>query len=553
MSRRTEGVYVVESEAANGDCDKDSRGPPGNKVCLEERPKRSYWVQTIGNWRDNKIRYPPGIEKLNNTESHHGLWLGDVVRSSLWWDEVWKPSLKTNTKGNNTNVTNSYLPELDAYDPDAISNTTYLTDYGNVPGTFHLPVCRSWNGEAISDTNTTHHANSPCLCDSVDPAQRSSWSSPNNYTLAFTRAAVKDGEWYNFNSYGKMCLKHHGCNKQGSWKTFLNLTGEEKPAKHMKHAWTACESKGHGEHKLGPPQLSEPEETNSTSTDPQVSGIAALLDPPMATPTGPSRLPLMRAEHRSIGNVTRSPEKRSEDAACAGSQCIVDTVYEIVEQSYAFNVDAANPANGCFPGHAECVEDSAYNLCEYFDDEEEDADIDENEIDDAEEYDGDAKDPAASEPHSLDTWPNDNSEPFTPKAKDPMKAFEEEIALTNERQACFCGGAFGMNAQPGISCHEEGSATTRTTTVKGTTPPPASHSSTPVASGPSPVVKALTITGTNEKTTMPATLTTTEWVVTITLTPQTPSFSFSVKTVYANTGGSLYPPGFTALPTSYIG
>jgi hypothetical protein len=549
MSRKTEGVYVVESEAANGDCDRDDRGPPGNKVCLEERPTRSYWVQTIGNWQDNKIRYPPGIENFNNTESYHGIWLSDVVRSSLWWDEVWKPNQETNSS-----VRTNYEPDPGDWSLDHVANTTYLTDYGNVPGAFHLPVCRSWNGEAISDTKSKHHkakhhANAPCLCDSVNPAQRSSWNNPNEQTLKFTRAAVRDGEWYNFNSYGNMCLKHHDCHKQGSWKTFLNLTGDEKPAKHMKHAWTACEFKGHGEHELGPPQLSEPNSTDSTAHS-QVSGIGP-PDPSMSTPTAPSRQPLIQAQHKWIGNVTRAPKKRSEDGTCEESQCVVDSVYEIVEHSYGFNVDASNPVNGCFAGHTECVEDSAYNLCEHFEDEDED-----DEDDDVEE-DDEADDQVASEGQSPDDWTfgeGGNS----PKENEAMKAFDKEIALTNKRQACFCGGP-GMTGQPGIiGCSETG-VNTRTTTVKGTTPP-ASHSSTPTSAaafGASQVVEVITVTRPGEKTTMLQTVTTSGWqlpssilndpmVTIVTVTPQAPfPVSSSKSTIWVQTAGLPYASGYT--------
>jgi hypothetical protein len=96
-----------------------------------------------------------------------------------------------------------------------------------------------------------------------------------------------------------------------------------------------------------------------------------------------------------------------------------------------------------------------------------------------------------------------------------MKAFEEEIALTNRRQACVCGQS-GANGQPGVSCSEQ-SSTTKMTTVKGTTPPP-SHSGTSTSAasgasidsviprtsapqvGESQVVKVVTKTRTNSRT-----------------------------------------------------
>jgi hypothetical protein len=295
-------------------------------------------MQAIGNYEDSKIRYPPGMENLNNTESYHGIYPSDVVRSSLWWDEVWRPKHKSDASGQ----TNDYEPDRGTYDPQGINSTGYLVDYGNVPGIFRLQVCRSWYGEAISDIKNKYHANAPCLCDSPIPAQKSRWSNPNNWTIAHTRTAVTDGRWHNFNLYGKMCLKHHDCHKGGSWKTLLNLTGDDKLAKHMKHAWTACEFKGHGEHKLGPQQISEPESTSSTA-DPLTSGIPP-PDPPMATPH--SGQPLCQARHEFSGNVTRSLKKRSDGGACERPQCIVDSVYRIVERTYGFNVNASTLANG---------------------------------------------------------------------------------------------------------------------------------------------------------------------------------------------------------------
>jgi hypothetical protein len=266
------------------------------------------------------------MENLNNAESYHGFYLSDVVRSSLWWDEVWKPHKKTDENAQ----TNTYEPDPDTFNPKKVNDTAYLQDYGNVPGTFRLPVCRSWYGEAISDINSKDRANAPCLCNSVDPAQKSFRNNPNNYTLAHTRTAVKEGGWYNFNGYGKLCLKHHDCEKEGSWKTMLNLTGEEKPAKRMKPAWTACQSKDHGVHKLRPPQMSDPRPTNSTADPSALESTPQ--DPPMAA--SPTRQPLVQATHEFVTNVTRSPKKRSDGETCEGPQCIVVSVYRIVEHAH---------------------------------------------------------------------------------------------------------------------------------------------------------------------------------------------------------------------------
>jgi hypothetical protein len=65
----------------------------------------------------------------------------------------------------------------------------------------------------------------------------------------------------------------------------------------------------------------------------------------------------------------------------------MDSVYKIIEHTYGLSVDASNSVNGCFAGDQWCVEDSAYNLCESFEDEEEDIDEDfEDENDDETEH-----------------------------------------------------------------------------------------------------------------------------------------------------------------------
>jgi hypothetical protein len=111
---------------------------------------------------------------------------------------------------------------------------TYLKDYGNVPGVFRIPICRSWFGEAISTIDSKKKVNGPCLCDAMNPDVASHWSQANNWTTAYTKKFVKDDGFYNLNNYGKICSGK--CDKTGSWKSQLHLDDDEKPAKHMKHA-----------------------------------------------------------------------------------------------------------------------------------------------------------------------------------------------------------------------------------------------------------------------------------------------------------------------------
>lgn len=125
----------------------------------------------------------------------------------------------------------------------ADGKTRLLQDYGNTPGAFQLTLCHSWFGEAISGVDDKDNANAPCLCDAPRPDLASHWNAPNNWTLAYTERAVEDGSFWGLDSYGDMCLNHHSCEKRGDWKTLINLTEDQKPAKNMEHAWGACEHK----------------------------------------------------------------------------------------------------------------------------------------------------------------------------------------------------------------------------------------------------------------------------------------------------------------------
>ena len=177
FDRKTEGVYIVESLTHSGqNCDQDNRGPRSNKVCLEERPNRSYWTYAMSNYDDKKTRSPPGWEFLTSEEGFHGLYETDVVRSALWRGEVWYPHRdKQEELGCRDEPTAPEPPEVyaegvNATSPSELNPTNdlapgaipHLTDYGNVPDGFDIPICHSWLGEAISDVNSTKNSNAPC-------------------------------------------------------------------------------------------------------------------------------------------------------------------------------------------------------------------------------------------------------------------------------------------------------------------------------------------------------------------------------------------------------
>jgi len=534
VCRKTEGVYIVESLVKSGDCDSDDRGPADLKVCLLERPERSYWVYAISNYDDKKLRAPPGLEYLNTTHPFHGIWLQDVVRSSLWWVEVHRPSslqpewVHDASSSSDSDTDSDSDSDFDEYAIPAINitssagNTTYLDDYGNVPGTFRIPICHSWNGEAISSIKSKHKVNGPCLCDAMNPQVGSFWEQANNWTTAATKFFVKEGGFFNFNNYGKICGGK--CDHVGSWASLLGLGKDDKPAKHMKKAWGRhCHAKGWKHWPLGPAQLVDEESTTSSSA-PAASGTPDdpdLAPEPPFQPT-PTREPIVQATTELLTHETRYPKNTPKNITrqgdCNGPYCIVDAVYQITEQHYEYTVDASVRPNdqGCFLGDIWCFEQSAHDLCEQFDDEdemaaeaeaeangeeEEEVGSDEDEyadfIQDDETPDGDGtpggnstsdgtNDPERTAIANGDKNANDPKKDPASEKIEGEKALEAQTDLANRRAACFCPGVNGTEGQPGINC-SAGKITTKTTTIKGrmkqTVTPLKPFSSKPTASG----------------------------------------------------------------------
>ncbi|KAI4919355.1 hypothetical protein J4E90_001488 [Alternaria incomplexa] len=517
---KTEGVYVVASWAKpGGDCDQDDRGPAESKICLEERPDRSYWVYAMTNYKDKKMRSPPGWEYLNSEEGFHGLFASDVVRSALFKDEVYWPNRKKeehdmNSTGsascpsvNNDQMQNVTAPEpvnLDGQGPpdtnmtsSSGSNSThfpgevdYLDDYGNAPDGFDIAVCYSWLGEAVSSTGSTDNQNAPCQCDPMNPTYAASWAAPTNWTMAATKHFIKDSGLYNFDNFGKKC---HDCERMDtSWKALLEVDDEEKPPKHMKKAWFGgCDPNHHKSHPLGPKQLTQPK-SNSTSS----SSVPPGCEPTQA-PT-PTREPIMQVTTQLLHEETRypknTPKNITSQGACNGPYCIVDVVYEIQESHFNYTIDSSvrNGEHGCDPGDNKCIEQSAHDICDFIDDDEddeeakaqEDAEWDREEVGpDDDEYEdfiqedpkGNGTTPGNDKTQNDGTTPGDNGVPnngTSPDSQDKkkpdneaMKAFKAWLKMHDKRQSCVCGGN-GKNGQHGIHCFP-GPVATRTTTIKG--------------------------------------------------------------------------------------
>jgi hypothetical protein len=283
LNRQLEGVYIVESGVPDGlDCWKDTRGPALGRVCLEERPDHTYYLQAITHYNDDKIRYPPGMENLLAKGGFKGLTLEDFVRSSLFQDEIWRAKLKKpgdpdiqdmfeqSATEFPTDVKRRDIPdtEIDALDDfdwyveqglasDTLSQAPVPEDeirlldhYGDIPAAVSLPICRSWYGEAISDIDDSDHNNAPCMCDAPARSLARFWTHPTNWTSAYTKRFIKDAKLYNMKEYGNMCHNHHDCKAEGGlWKDLLDLPAEIELPKEMEKAWNKCrDPKGHGHH-----------------------------------------------------------------------------------------------------------------------------------------------------------------------------------------------------------------------------------------------------------------------------------------------------------------
>ncbi|KAF9693547.1 hypothetical protein EKO04_008410 [Ascochyta lentis] len=202
---KTENAYISESDAlTNGNCSTDTRGPQETKVCLEERPDHVYHIYAVTNWNDDKIHTIPGIQHLDG-DGFRGLTKEIIVRSSLFKDEIWRASLQLPGDPDMSAILLQPLLPAETFDgytgasqiqsEGAFSGGTnvssenvikVLEHYGAIPGAISLPICRSWGGETISTVNTEKHRNAPCLCHPVRPSLASPWSSPDNWTLAYT-------------------------------------------------------------------------------------------------------------------------------------------------------------------------------------------------------------------------------------------------------------------------------------------------------------------------------------------------------------------------------
>lgn len=272
----------------------ETRGPQETKVCLEGRSSHVYYVNAITNYGDKKIQSPPGMRHIEAEQGFRGVMKEDLVRSSLWEDEIHRPVLErpsdpdlsdlllvplfeeNDAKTVKQDSGYSTLGATDGIFLDYTANVTYLSGktiprlkhYGIAPGAINLPICRCWNGDCITTIDSNQHNNAPCLCDAVAPELRTSWSGPGpnaNWTAAYTDKFILESGLYRSEAFGELCNNLHGCSAEETWKERLRLSDTDEPAKKMSKAWDTCKPRRHDYH---------PVTTISTASSTAVSPIS---------------------------------------------------------------------------------------------------------------------------------------------------------------------------------------------------------------------------------------------------------------------------------------
>jgi hypothetical protein len=155
VDRSTEPVYILDTNLGYGSCERDSRGPPRNKVCLPERPNRVYWLYSMVEAK-REVASPPGLKRLlDNADGFSNITKEDIVRSSLWvaenkLEKVIRPYNVTTVPGGGLQ-----------FSEKASQSSKHA---GSLPGAFTIPVCRNPAGEAISSVWSDDSKNFPCRC-----------------------------------------------------------------------------------------------------------------------------------------------------------------------------------------------------------------------------------------------------------------------------------------------------------------------------------------------------------------------------------------------------
>ncbi|KAF2877022.1 hypothetical protein BDV95DRAFT_601439 [Massariosphaeria phaeospora] len=227
--------YILDVDAEMG-CENDRRGPALNKVCLSERPGKSYWIYAIMQDEEHSktnnahIRAPTGLYRFrpdNNLDYNrdmHRITIEDIVRSSLWVHE---------------NHLEDAIRNMDAT-RIADMHRHASTNLGQVPGAFTIAVCRNPGGESITTTNQNDARNYPCMCGQFGwrPNEKGAWSPQNDETPEFLvrSGLIFSGEW------SRSCKRDNKCDasKKIDWVFEGRFPRDIEIPEKSKHPFTEC-------------------------------------------------------------------------------------------------------------------------------------------------------------------------------------------------------------------------------------------------------------------------------------------------------------------------
>ncbi|KAF2641451.1 hypothetical protein P280DRAFT_507003 [Massarina eburnea CBS 473.64] len=230
-----EQAYILDTNAKNGNCLKDARGPRENRVYLPERPDRCYWLYSIDKseeydrFRDDQalVHGPPGYRNFIDNANLYNLTKEDIVRSSLFIHE--------------NNLQGSIRPNISDIQRLIQSAKDAKTNLGSVPGAFTIPICRNPRGEAISSVWEEKGRNYPCKCGEA------AWDEkPFNLGKDTTRKFLELTGFKYSEDWEDYCSDHNDCRGANSidWN-FKKEKGGPKIPKKLKHPFKKCEPKDH--------------------------------------------------------------------------------------------------------------------------------------------------------------------------------------------------------------------------------------------------------------------------------------------------------------------
>ena len=259
---RFEQVFIVHANAPPGGCLSDNRGRAEHLVCLEEKPKYSFWLFNIGQGRERdslkndqaQVTAPSGWHMFDDAGSQTlNVTRKCVVRSSLMMhrnnlaDAVDHSDFVSITSA--LEREGVVMPGMDAVHwPSDPEKTKHL---GSVPGAFSIPIFRNPGGEAISSVGEDKSRNYPCMAGEF--SWESGWSIEKDTTLQFLKRSgfMFSEDWEDY------CSGHNDCEGENSidWHAELNAfrkDGDPEIPKKLKHPFKKCTSPKSHDH-LGTP------------------------------------------------------------------------------------------------------------------------------------------------------------------------------------------------------------------------------------------------------------------------------------------------------------